>query len=102
MQNLLVVDFQYRHEGFLRHFNAADLLHPFLTFLLLLKEFRLRRCHRRNTWQERFAHRFNRFTGNNLGTDRSLNRHFEHLTRNQLARSRKSPVRGDKHGPCAR
>lgn len=39
MQNLLVVDFQYRHEGFLRHFNAADLLHPFLTFLLLLKEF---------------------------------------------------------------
>ena len=36
---MILIEFQHCEECFLRHFDVADLLHAFLSFLLFLEEF---------------------------------------------------------------
>src|SRR5687768_5222563 len=57
---LILVDFEHRHERFLRYLYATNLLHPFLTFLLLLKQLPLPANVTTVAFGKNvFAHRFN-------------------------------------------
>src|SRR5579862_482462 len=77
---------QHRQEGLLRDLHAAHPLHPLLAFLLLLQQFALTADVTAVALGEHIlAHGRDRFAGNDLVADGGLQRHFEHLPRDQLA-----------------
>jgi hypothetical protein len=81
-----LVDLQHGEEGFLRDFHAPDLLHALLAFLLLLQQLLLaRHVAAIALGQHVLAQRLDRGARDDLRADRGLDRHVEHLPRNQLA-----------------
>ena len=83
--NPLLLHFQRGDEGLLRNLDAAELAHLLLAFLLLLQELALAGhvaavAFRGHVLAEG-AHRFAR---DDLAADRRLNRHLEHVRRDQL------------------
>ena len=81
----LFVNLQNRHEGLLRHLDVANRLHALLTGLLLLEQFTLARdvaavALRQNV----FALRAYCLTGKHATADGRLDRHLEHLLRNDV------------------
>src|SRR6266851_1812521 len=89
---------QHGKERFLRDLHLPDLLHALLAFLLLLEELALAGDVAAVALGEHvLAHRLDRFPRDDAAADRGLNRHFEHLPRNQLAhlrRERTAPLVG--------
>src|SRR5437016_3177723 len=89
---LLVVGgghFQHREEGFLRDVDLADALHAALAFFLFFKEFAFARNVAAVALGENvFANRRDGFARNHAAANRRLNRHFEHLPRNQFSQAR--------------
>src|SRR3990172_7949012 len=72
-------------EGFLRDLDGADPLHPLLAFLLLLEELALAGdVAAVALGQHVLAHRPDRLAADDMRTDGRLDRHFEHLARDQF------------------
>src|SRR6202171_5937596 len=78
-----LVKLQHRHEGLLRNLDRTNALHPLLAFFLLLQQLAFARdvtaiavC------RDLLPHRRNRLAGDHLAADRRLQRHDEHLPRN--------------------
>ncbi|CDN46190.1 hypothetical protein BN871_LI_00040 [Paenibacillus sp. P22] len=85
VQSSILVDFQDGHERLLRNLDVADLLHPFLAFLLLLEQLALPADVAAVAFGKNvFAHRLDRLARNDLLPDRRLDWHLEHLARNQI------------------
>ena len=79
------VDLQYRHESFLRHFDAADRLHALLSFLLLFEKLALSRYVTAVARGEHvFSHGTHVLSRDDLIADSRLDRNLEHLLRNDL------------------
>src|SRR6185437_15971561 len=76
---------QYREERFLRNLDAADLLHALLAFLLFLQQLLLARNVAAVALRKHvLAQRLHRGACDDLRADRGLDRHVEHLPRNQF------------------
>src|SRR5688572_31923804 len=76
---------QDRQEGFLRDFHAPDPLHPLLAFLLFLEQLPLARdIAAVALGEDVLSQRLHRFSRDDAAADGGLNRHLEHLPRNQL------------------
>src|SRR6266545_8315534 len=72
-------------KGLLRDLDGPDPLHPLLAFLLLFEELALTGdVAAVALGQHVLAHRPDRLAADDMGTDRRLDRHFEHLARDQL------------------
>ena len=85
-----VSDLQHRQERFLRNLHGADALHALLAFLLLLEQLALARdVAAVALGQHVLAQRLDRFARDDAGADRRLDRHLEHLPRDQLAHLRR-------------
>src|SRR3954470_12902682 len=73
-------------ERFLRDLDPPDALHALLAFLLLLEQLALARDVTAVALGEHvLAHRLDRLAGDDPAADCRLNRHLEHLPRDQLA-----------------
>src|ERR1017187_1105561 len=80
---------QYRQEGFLRDLHAAHALHALLARFLLFEQLALARdVAAVALGQDVLAHRRNVLARHDLVADGGLQRHFEHLPRDQLAQTR--------------
>src|SRR5262249_3762432 len=85
MERVLVVEREGGDECLLRHFDAADLLHPLLAFLLAVEKLALARdVAPVALGDDVLALRLHRFAGNDAAADRGLNRDVEQLTRDEL------------------
>src|SRR5215831_11519760 len=85
-RSLFLPHLQYRQKGFLGDLDAADALHALLAFLLLLEQLALAGNVAAVALGEHvLAHRPYRLACDDAAPDRRLDRHLEHLTRNQLA-----------------
>src|SRR5271154_3409795 len=79
-------DFQHGEESFLGNVHAADALHALLAFLLFFEEFPLsRNVSAVALCDHVFANRADRFAPNHAAADGGLDRHLEHLARDQFA-----------------
>ena len=77
---------QDRQEGLLRDLDGSDALHPLLSFLLLLEELALAGDVATVALREDvLAHRGDGLAGDDVAADRGLDRHLEHLARDELA-----------------
>src|SRR5688572_26349134 len=82
----LRIGLQHGQEGLLRDLHPANLLHPLLALLLLLEELLLAGgVAAVALGQHVLAHRLDRGARDDLGADRGLDGHVEHLPRDQLA-----------------
>src|SRR5947209_20326467 len=82
--------FQHGQERFLRDLDLADTLHPLLAFLLLLEQLALARDVAAVALGEHvLAQRLHRLARDDAAADRRLDRHLEHLARNELAHLRR-------------
>ena len=78
---LNLIEFQNREEGFLRHFDVTDLLHAFLSALLLLEQLTLTTHVATVTFcQHILANLLNGLACNDLRANRGLNSYIELLT----------------------
>src|SRR5882672_6956792 len=78
-----LVKAEHRHERLLRYLDRADPLHPSLAFLLLFQKLSLAGdVAAVALGQHVLPHRRDRLAGDHLAADRSLQRHLEHLPRN--------------------
>src|ERR687898_2441956 len=83
---LRLIQLQHGEERLLRHFDAPDLLHPLLAFLLLLEELPLARHVAPVALGDHvLPHRLHRLAGDYLRPDRGLDSHLELLARDLLA-----------------
>src|SRR6202521_663142 len=81
-----IADLENGEEGFLRNLDAAHRLHPLLAGLLLFDQLFLARDVPAIAFGEHvLAHRLDRFAGDDLRADRRLDRHVEHLARDERA-----------------
>src|SRR3984893_9761625 len=81
-----IADLENGEEGFLRNLDASHSLHPLLAGLLLFEQLFLARDVAAVAFGEHvLAHRLDRFAGDDLRADGRLDRHVEHLARNQRA-----------------
>src|SRR6266851_1336888 len=77
-----LIKFQHRHERLLWNLDRTDPLHPSLAFLLLFQQLAFTRDVAAVALGKHvFPYRRNRLAGNHLAADRCLQRHLEHLTR---------------------
>src|SRR5260370_5508656 len=82
----LLPNLEQGQESLLRNLDAPDLFHPLLAFLLLLEQLSFSRDIAAVTFGGNvLAQRLDGFARDNLGADAGLNRHFEHLARDQFA-----------------
>src|SRR6266542_1556536 len=82
---LPVVHAKDGQEGLLRDLDGTDPLHALLAFLLLLEELALARDVAAVALGEHvLAHRPDRLAADDMRADCRLDRHFEHLSRDQL------------------
>src|SRR4029078_7877178 len=80
-----VVELQRRDEDVARHLDAPDRLHLLLAFLLLLQQLALTRDVAAVALGEHvLALGLHGLAGDDLATDRGLDRHIEHLPRDQF------------------
>src|SRR5450759_5722297 len=80
---LTLVKFEHRHECLLRNLNRTDPLHPLLAFLLLFQQLPLAGDVAAIALGKHvLPHRRNRLAGDHLAADGRLQRHDEHLPRN--------------------
>src|SRR5687767_3379077 len=87
--HLLVSDFQNRQERFLGNLDGADALHALLAFLLLLEQLALARNVSAVALGEHvLTEGLDRLAGDDARANRRLDRHLEHLPRDQLAHLR--------------
>src|SRR5271156_2175290 len=76
---------QHREKRFLRNVHAADAFHSLLAFFLFFQEFAFAADVSPVAFGDYvLADRGYSFAGYDLGSDCRLNRHLEHLPRNQL------------------
>src|SRR5690606_34262857 len=81
----LVVHLEHREEGFLRDFDAPDLLHALLAFLLFFQELLLAADIATVAFgQHVLAQRLDRAAGDDLRADGGLDRDVELLPRDQV------------------
>src|SRR5579883_1355584 len=81
-----VANLEHRKERLLRNIHAPHALHPLLAFLLFFEQLPFARNIAAVALGENvFPQRRNRFPGDDLRSDRRLQRNLEHLPRNQLA-----------------
>src|SRR5687767_6560735 len=81
----LLVHAEHRQEGLLRNLHRSDALHPLLPFLLLLEQLALASdVAAVALGQHVLAHRPDRLAADDIRPDRGLDRHLEHLARDQL------------------
>ena len=91
---LVAAEAEDGHEGFLRDLDVADHLHPLLALFLLLEQLALAGDVAAVALGEHvLAHRPDRLAGDDPAADRGLDRHLEHLARDQLAQLLR-PARG--------
>src|ERR1700682_180600 len=77
-----LIKLQYRHERLLWNLDRTDPLHPSLAFLLLFQQLAFARDVAAIALGKHvLPHRWNRFAGDHLAADRRLQRHLEHLPR---------------------
>src|SRR5262245_4566710 len=77
--------FQHGKKRFLRNLDLAHALHPLLAFLLFLEQLALAGDVTAVTLGEHvLPQRLDRLTRDDAAANGGLNRHFEHLARNQL------------------
>ena len=82
-------DFQDGEEGFLGNVDAADALHAFFPFFLFFEEFAFAADVSAVAFgDDVFANGADGFAGDDAAADGGLERHFEHLARDQLAQAR--------------
>src|SRR5437660_2721143 len=82
-------NFEDGEEGFLRDVHLADALHAALAFFLFFEEFAFaRNVAAVALGKYVLANRRNGFARNHAAANRRLNRHFEHLARNQFSQTR--------------
>src|ERR1700730_9067076 len=75
---------EHREECLLGDFDAADALHALLAFLLLFEQLALARDVAAVALREHvLAHRLDGLAGDDAAANRRLDRHLEHLARNQ-------------------
>src|SRR5690242_13352890 len=80
-----LVNLEHRQERFLRDLDRADLLHPFLSFFLLLEQLALaRHVAAVALGRHVLAQGADRLAGDHLRPDGGLDYHLEQLPRNQL------------------
>ena len=79
---LLLVQFQYAHEGLLRNLHITYLTHTFLTFLLFLKKFLLT-CDITAVTLRKYVltNGLNGLTCNDLSADCCLDRNLKQMSR---------------------
>src|SRR5438477_5829871 len=82
----LLIEAKDGHEGFLGDVYVADALHAFFAFGLLLEELALAADVAAVALREDvLAHRADRLAGDDAAADRGLQRHIEHLARDERA-----------------
>src|SRR3990172_7980044 len=87
--SLLALHLEYGEESLLRYFHGADLLHTLFACLLFLQQLSLaRNVTAVALGKHILAQRLDRFPRDDMRSDRRLNRHVEHLPRDQLAHFR--------------
>src|SRR6188508_677584 len=80
-----LVHAQHGKEGLLRDLDRADALHALLPFLLLLEQLSLARdVAAVALGEDVLAHRPDRLAADDMRADRGLDRHLEHLPRDEL------------------
>ena len=83
--NEVLIEFEHSKERLLRHFHIANLLHSFLSSLLLLEQFAFTRDVTTVTLRrDILSHALYRLASNNLCTDGGLNSNVKLLPRNQV------------------
>src|ERR1700682_690042 len=81
-KRMALIKLQHRHERLLWNLDRTDPLHPSLAFLLLFQQLAFARDVAAVALRKHvLPHRWNRFAGDHLAADRRLQRHLEHLAR---------------------